>query len=127
MNDPKKLSRCLVLVLLAWMASTSSAFALDCLRVIDPEVRALVRSGRARVLVMLHVGEGSDETQRAGAIGRAQDAVLSRLPQSHASVVRRYASIPMLALEIDATALLVLEQMPDIVVAVKSDRTVTPQ
>ena len=74
--------------------------------VIEPEVRALVRSGRARVLVMLQVGESSDEAQRTDAIGRAQDAVLSRLPQSHTSVVRRYASIPMLALEIDATALL---------------------
>jgi hypothetical protein len=95
--------------------------------VIDPEVRALVRSGRARVLVILRVGESSDEAQRADAIGRAQDAVLSRLPQSHASVVRRYASIPLLALEIDATALLALEKMTDVVVAVKSDRTVTPQ
>ena len=95
--------------------------------VIDPEVRAVVRSGRARVLVMLQVGEGTDEAQRVQAIGRAQDAVLSRLPQSHASVVRRYASVPMLALEIDATALLALEKMTDVVVAVKSDRTMAPQ
>jgi hypothetical protein len=127
MNASKKLSRCLVLVLLAWLTSTSSAFALDCVREIEPEVRALVGSGRARVLVMLQVGESSDEAQRAQAIGRAQDAVLSRLPQSHASVVRRHASIPMLALEIDGAALLALEQMTDVVVAVKSDRTVTPQ
>ena len=94
---------------------------------IDPDVRQLVRAGRARVLVMLQVGESGDEAQRADAIGRAQDTVLSRLPPSHASVVRRYTSIPMLALEIDATALIALEGMADVVVAVKSDRTMTPQ
>jgi hypothetical protein len=33
----------------------------------------------------------------------------------------------MLALEIDATALLALEKMTDVVVAVKSDRTMAPQ
>src|SRR5882724_10607848 len=95
--------------------------------IIDPDVRQLVRAGRARVLVMLQVGESGDEAQRADAIGRAQDTVLSRLPPSHASVVRRYTSIPMLALEIDATALLALETMTDVVIAVKSDRTMTPQ
>jgi hypothetical protein len=94
---------------------------------IDPDVRELVRAGRARVLVMLQVGESGDEARRAEAIGRAQDTVLSRLPHSHASVVRRYTSIPMLALEIDATALLALETMTDVVVAVKSDRTMAPQ
>jgi hypothetical protein len=94
---------------------------------IDPDVRELVRAGRARVLVMLQVGESSDEARRAEAIGRAQDTVLSRLPHSHASVVRRYTSVPMLALEIDAAALLALETMTDVVVAVKSDRTMTPQ
>jgi len=61
------------------------------------------------VLVALKVGEPSDE-QRADAIARAQDRVLSLLPEPHASLVRRrYASIPMLALEIDATALRTLE------------------
>jgi len=94
---------------------------------VDPEVRALVASGRARVLVMLQVSETSDEAQRADAIGRAQDAVLARLPRPHASVMRRYASIPVLALEIDATALQALETMTDIVAAVKLDRAVKPQ
>ena len=95
--------------------------------VIDPEVRALVRSGRARVLVMLQVWDSGDESQRADAISRAQDAVLSRLPPSHASVMRRFATIPVLALEIDATALLALENMTDLVVAVKWDRALAPQ
>ena len=95
--------------------------------IVDPDVPALVSVGRTRVLVMLQVPEASDEGRRADAISRAQDAVLSRLPQSHASVVRRYASIPMLALEIDAIALRVLEAMSDVVAAVKLDRSVAPQ
>ena len=96
--------------------------------VVDPDVCGLVLSGRAtRVLVVLRVGETSDQQQRADAIGRAQDAVVARLPQSHASVVRRYASIPALALEIDAIALRAFETMTDVVAAVKLDRTVMPQ
>jgi hypothetical protein len=94
---------------------------------VEPEVRALTSVGRARVFVMLQVPETADQGQRASAIGRAQDAVLSRLPQSHASVVRRYASVPMLALEIDETALRALERMSDVVAGVKLDRTVKPQ
>ena len=94
---------------------------------VDPEVRALVRVGRARVLVTLQVAETSDPAQRADAIGRAQDAVLARLPSTHASVVRRYESIPLLALEIDATALRALETMTDLVAGVKLDRAVKPQ
>jgi hypothetical protein len=95
--------------------------------VVDPEIRALVRVGRARVLVTLQVVETGDPAQRAAAIGRAQDAVLARLPSTHASVVRRYESIPLLALEIDATALQALETMTDVVAGVKLDRAVTPQ
>jgi len=95
--------------------------------VIDPNVRALVQAGRARVLVTLQVGETANETLREQAIHRAQDAVLARLPSSHASVVRRYTSIPMLALEIDATALHALETMTDVVVAVTSDSRLKPQ
>jgi hypothetical protein len=95
--------------------------------VIDPNVRALVQAGRARVIVTLQVGETADETLREQAIHEAQDAVLARLPHSHASVVRRYTSIPMLALEIDATALHALEAMTDVVVAVTSDSRLKPQ
>jgi len=95
--------------------------------VIDPNVRALVQAGRARVLVTLQVGETANETLREQAIQRAQDAVLARLPSSHASVVRRYTSIPMLALDIDAAALHALESMTDVVVAVTSDSRLKPQ
>jgi len=94
---------------------------------VDPDLFTLVHIGRTRVLVMLQVPESGDEGQRADAIGRAQDAVLSRLPHGHASVVRRYTSIPMLALEIDEIALRALETMPDVVAAVKLDRSLKPQ
>ena len=95
--------------------------------VVDPDLYTLVHIGRTRVLVMLQVPESGDEGQRADAIGRAQNTVLSRLPHGHASVVRRYASIPMLAREIDAMALQALETMPDVVAALKLDRSLKPQ
>jgi hypothetical protein len=94
---------------------------------VDPDVRAQVSTGRTRVFVMLQVPETGDQAQRAAAIDRAQESVLARLPQSHASVVRRYASVPMLALEIDAAALQALEAMTDVVAGVKLDRPVRPQ
>src|SRR5262245_58337174 len=56
---------------------------------VDPEVRALTSAGRARVIVMLQIPETTDHAQRTGAIGRAQEAVLARLPHGHASLVRR--------------------------------------
>jgi hypothetical protein len=95
--------------------------------VIDPEVHARVRTSGARVLVTLRIDETGDGDRRADAIGHAQDAVLARLGPAHASVVRRYASVPMLALEIDATALRALETMADVVVRVTLDRTMVPQ
>src|SRR5262249_19051965 len=93
---------------------------------IDPEIRGRVNIGRARVLVELQVGEATAEP-RAEAIAQAQEPLLSRLPPTHATLVRRYLSVPMLALEIDATALRALETMADLVVAVKLDHVVKPQ
>jgi hypothetical protein len=90
--------------------------------VIAPEVRQLVRASSARVIVELRLDASLDPNQRAEAIARAQDSLLSRLPPSHASVARRYTSVPLLALEIDVTALAALEAMTDIVVSVKPDR-----
>ena len=90
--------------------------------VIAPEVRQLVGASSARVIVELRLHDSGDPNQRPEAIARAQDAVLSRLPHSHISVARRYTSVPLLALEIDATALAALEAMPDLVVSVKPDR-----
>jgi hypothetical protein len=89
---------------------------------IAPEVRQLVRASSARVIVEVRLAAPLDPNQRAGAIARAQDALLSRLPPSHASLARRYTSVPLLVLEIDVTALAALEAMSDIVVSVKPDR-----
>ena len=78
----------------------------------------LVRASAGRIAF-----SGRDITnQRPEAIARAQDALLWRLPHSHISVARRYTSVPLLALEIDATALAALEAMPELVVSVKPDR-----
>ena len=94
---------------------------------IDPAVRAAVQSGRARVIVELHLPAGGEPAAREAAIARAQDAVIARLPAPHASVIRRYASIPMLALEVDGTGLAALEAMADAVVRVQPDGVVRPQ
>ena len=122
------LTRAGLIALLVTQVVSDSALAAGSSRanpLIDPEVRALVRAGRARVLVTLQVAEAKDQAQRVEAIGRAQDAVLARLPAAHASI--RYATIPLLALEIDATALHTLETMTDTVAGVTPDRTVTTQ
>ena len=93
--------------------------------VIDPDLPSLIGDGRARVLVELRLGDARGDVGQA--IARAQDTVVARLPQSHATVVRRYASVPMLALEIDATALRALGAMTDVVVRVRPDTTTRPQ
>jgi hypothetical protein len=88
--------------------------------VIDPDVRATIRTGTARVLVDLRVA-----TAEPTAIGSAQDETLRRLAGSGARLVRRFSTAPLLALEIDAPALARLETMRDIVVRVRVDR-ITP-
>src|SRR5262245_20353526 len=93
---------------------------------IDPEVSVRIAAGRTRVLVQLRV-DGADEGRRAEEIARVQDAVLSRLPQSHASLTRRYTSVALLALEIDATALRALETMSGEVSAIKPDHLKRPR
>ena len=88
--------------------------------VVDPDVRAAIGAGPVRVLVDLRVSS-SDPS----AIASLQDEALRRLAGTGARLARRYASAPMLALEIDAPALTRLEAMRDIVVRVRADR-VTP-
>jgi hypothetical protein len=88
--------------------------------VIDPDVRATIRTGTARVLVDLRVA-----TAEPSAIGSTQDETLRRLAGSGARLVRRFSTAPLLALEIDAEALARLETMRDIVVRVRVDR-ITP-
>ena len=88
--------------------------------VIDPDVRATILTGTARVLVDLRVA-----TAEPSAIGSTQDETLRRLAGSGARLVRRFSTAPLLALEIDAPALARLETMRDIVVRVRVDR-ITP-
>ena len=88
--------------------------------VIDPDVRAAIRAGTVRVLVDLRVAAGGPS-----AIVSTQDEALRRLAGSGARLVRRFATAPLLALEIDAPALARLEAMRDIVARVRVDR-ITP-
>jgi hypothetical protein len=87
--------------------------------VIDPDVRTAVGSGTVRALVDLRVSPAD-----TSAIARAQEEVLRRLGGTGARVARRYASAPLLALEIDAPALSRLEAMRDLVARVRTDRIV---
>jgi hypothetical protein len=108
-----------VAMLLVALTGVGSASGADD-PVIDPDVRATIRTGTARVLVDLRVA-----TAEPSAIGSAQDETLRRLAGSGARLVRRFATAPLLALEIDAPALARLETMRDIVVRVRVDR-ITP-
>lgn len=90
--------------------------------VIDAEVRELVRHGRARVLVELRVArEANGPAPRPEAIETVQRKVIARLAGTQAAIVRQYASIPLVALEIDVSALARLELMADLVVRVRPD------
>ncbi len=89
--------------------------------VIDPDVRAAVRDGTVRVLVDLRVSPTD-----ASAIGRVQDETLRRLAGTGARLGRRFSTAPLLALEIDASALARLDAMGDIVARVRADRITLP-
>jgi hypothetical protein len=91
---------------------------------VDPDVRTQVAAGQSRVLVEVRVPPERDPTAQLAAIARAQDAVLARVP---AILVRRYQSVPLLALEIDAAGLRALEGLGDVVVRVQPDRPMKPQ
>jgi hypothetical protein len=107
-----------VTVMLAALTGAWSASGAD-EPVIDPDVRTAVGSGTARVLVDLRVS-----TADTSAIAHAQEEALRRLGGTGARLVRRYASAPLLALEIDAPALSRLEAMRDLVARVRTDRIV---
>jgi hypothetical protein len=92
---------------------------------VDPEVRAVTRRGTARVLVELSI-PNTDEVKRPEVIGRAQDALLQRLHGTSTRLFRRYTTVPLVALQIDAEALARLEAMPDLVTKVRLDTTVRP-
>jgi len=121
--------RALATFLIAWCLSLamSGVGASQTAPVIDPQVRASIQAGRARVIVELRVEATDDPARRMALIAQAQDAVLARLREPHARMARRYASIPMLAMDIDGQGLRALESMTDAVVGVKPDGIVRPQ
>lgn len=97
----------------------------------EPEVRRATAEGPVRVLVELRVpravgGTGEPLPPDTEAIAEAQRAVLSRLPSSHFTVVRRFDSVPFLALVIDAAALTALENMGGLVTRIRVDQTLGP-
>jgi hypothetical protein len=90
---------------------------------VDPDVRRQVASGRSRVLVDLRV----EPPQTPESIAAAQERVLGALPSGHATLARRYTSVPLLALEVDADGLRALERLGDAVVRVRLDALRRPQ
>jgi len=104
---------------------------------VSPKVRKDVASGeRARVLVQLrlpgrgHVPEGrlthaAASLQRAD-IAKVRGHVLGRLHKYNFRVVHQYDYVPLVALEIDASALAELEGAPIWVDAVFEDGIKTP-
>ena len=88
--------------------------------VIDPEVRAMA-GGSTRVLVDLRPRAGDP-----AAVSDAQNEVLRRLAGTGARLARRYTTVPLLALEIDAAALARLEGMQGLVIRVRPDRIAPP-
>ena len=126
-REPRSLANALIatlaiIVLSSTAGVTVTPLAAQAAPSIDPAVRTSAQSGRVRVLVELRVQASGED-----AIAKAQDAVLARLPQSHAVVARRYTFIPLLALEIDGAALAALEAMADAVVSVRADGLSRPQ
>ena len=92
------------------------------------------REGRVRVLVQLNLpGHEADgllsnvarlgQRQRLSAL---QTRVLSRLSQSSRRVVHQYATLPYVALSVDASALTALENAAGDVVQVLEDTIVRP-
>jgi len=92
---------------------------------VDPEVRTVTQRGTARVLVKLSIPK-TDEVRRPEVIGRAQDELLQRLQGTSTRLFRRYTTVPLVALQIDAEALARLEAMSDLVTDVRIDTTVRP-
>ncbi len=106
----------LLALTVAWSAANGASDP-----IIDPDVRAAIRGGTARVLVDLRVASADPP-----AIGIVQDEALRRLAGTGARLARRFSTAPLLALEIDASALARLESMGDVVTRVRADRIIPP-
>jgi len=108
-------------LIVALASALSTASGMDDRPAIDPDVRAATRGGMVRVLVELRVPPTDPSALRD-----AQDEVLGRLTGTGTRLARRYATTPLLALEIDAAALARLEEMHELVTRVRADRIVPP-
>lgn len=109
-----------IAIVIALAGAWSAASGTDDRPVIDPDVRAVARGGTIRVLVELRVPNDPS------ALGNTQDEVLRRLAGTGARLARRYATAPLLALEIDAAALARLEEMGALVIRVRADKISPP-
>ena len=112
----------LVVIVVALAGAWSAASGTDDRPVIDPDVRAAAtRGGTLRVLVELRVPPAVPS-----ALQGTQDQVLRGLAGTGARLARRYATAPLLALEIDEAALARLEAMPALVRRVRADKISPP-
>jgi hypothetical protein len=102
-------------------AGVAAAYTMMDEPVIEPEVRALPGGGSTRVLVDLRARAADP-----AAVSEAQNEVLRRLAGTGARLARRYTTVPLLALEIDAAALARLEGMNGLVIRVRPDRIAPP-
>ena len=98
---------------------------------VDPEVRAAVARGPARVLVELRLPDPAAAGPGAGSareqsITTTRQAVLARLSGTHHRLVRQYTTIPLLVLEIGPDALRALEALGDLVVRVRAEQVRPP-
>ena len=114
-------TRWIAVIAVALAGAWSTASGTDDRPVIDPDVRDVTHGGTARVLVELRV-----PSTDPSALRDAQDGVLRRLTGTGTRLARRYATTPLLALEIDAAALARLEEMHELVMRVRADRIVPP-
>lgn len=104
--------------------------------VVDPVVSAQILRGPVRVIVELRVEGGlrpegdlpdsAAVSAQRHAIARAQQRVLSRLAGTRFALVRGYATVAFLALEVEADALAALQGMPDVVRRVAADELSAP-
>jgi len=104
--------------------------------VVEPPVEVRAGLGPARVLVELRLPGGfTPEGELPGpaavsrqreTIERLQQSVVSRLAGTRFTVVRRFESVPLIALEIHADALAALRRMGDAVLRVSEDALAAP-
>jgi hypothetical protein len=102
-------------VLMIAVVVTACASAGAATVTVDPRVEQEVARGATRVLVEVRPP-----------ISRAQDEVLARLSGTDFTLVRRFETSPLLALEIGPSALAALRAMGDVIVRVIPDAVIPP-